>query len=412
MKPRPSSPLLAYSTNVHRGETVADTYDFLRRFTIPVRDRVFPGEEGGLELRLGIGAARELKARRTRREFAEFLVANRLFVFSINAFPLLDFHARRVKEQVYRPSWGEADRPRWTNTIADIFAELLPEGIVGSISTSAGAYRPLGHDPKTFRKLAAGYLKTIEKLAALEASTGKTIVLAVEPEPETTLENAAEFIDFFESYLWPAAKSAWGSRGDRASLIEDRLRRFFTINFDTCHFSVLFQDMARSLRRLRRAGIQVGKLHVTSAVRLSNPYRSPAGYQDFRGMNEPRYFHQFCGVDADGDVAWRDLDLDRLPRKLIPDKHPAVAELRSHYHVPLYLKRWKRLGTTQDETREAVFETLRNRLTSQLVIETYTWPILRSESGLVSGIAKEFRWLLGTISEFEEQKAAKRKRRA
>ena len=52
------------------------------------------------------------------------------------------------------------------------------------------------------------------------------------------------------------------------------LRRFFTINFDTCHFSVLFQDMARSLRRLRRAGIQVGKLHVTSAVRLSNPYRS------------------------------------------------------------------------------------------------------------------------------------------
>ncbi len=390
---------------------MADTYSFLRRFTIPVRDRVFPGEVGGLELRLGIGNARELGTRRARRELAEFLEENRLFVFSINAFPLRDFHSRRVKEQVYLPSWAEADRPRWTNTIAEIFAELLPEGITGSISTSAGAYRPLGHDPKTFGRLAAGYLKTIDKLAKIEASTGKTIVLAVEPEPETTLENADEFIDFFKSWLWPAARSTWGARGDRAPRIEDRLRRYFTINFDTCHFSVLFQDLIGSLRRLHRAGIQVGKLHVTNAIRLSNPYRSPAGYQDFRGMDEPRYFHQFCGVDARCRVAWRGLDLDRLPRELISGEHPPLAELRSHYHVPLYLTRWKRLGTTQAETRDAVFETLRGQLTSQLVIETYTWPILRSESELVSGIAKEFRWLLGVISEFEAEKTSGRKSR-
>ncbi len=388
---------LAYSTNVHRGEKLKDLYAFLSRFTIPVRDRVFRGQRGGLELRFGIGTAKELSAVRARREFAEFLGEQNLYIFSINAFPLLDFHARRVKEQVYRPSWIETDRPRWTNRIAEILADLLPAGLSGSVSTSAGVYRRTSHDPRTFRRIASGYLKTLQKLAQIEAKTGRTVVLAVEPEPETSLETAAEVIDFFENYLWPAAKEKWRRGGLTKSAIENRLRKFFTVNVDTCHFSVLFEDLIDSFKRLRGAGIAVGKLHVTNAIRLKNPYRSPAAYEDFRGMHEPRYFHQFCGVDAGGDVRWRDLDLDRLPRRLVRGKHPDVAELRSHYHVPLYMKRWQRLATTQDETRAAVLDVLRRRATSQLVIETYTWPILRNEEKLVSGIAREFRWLLDVI---------------
>ena len=104
------APLLAYSTNVHRGETLRDTYEFLQRYTIPVRDRVFRRQPGGLELRLGIGAARELSTARARREFADFLRENDLYLFSVNAFPLLNFHSRRVKEKVYRPSWASLPR--------------------------------------------------------------------------------------------------------------------------------------------------------------------------------------------------------------------------------------------------------------------------------------------------------------
>ena len=66
-------------------------------------------------------------------------------------------------------------------------------------------------------------------------------------------------------------------------------------------------------------------------------------------------------------------------------------------NVPIFLSKLGRLATTQDETRAAVLEVLRTRRCSQLVIETYTWPLLEREERLVKGIVKEFRWLEGVI---------------
>ena len=171
------------------------------------------------------------------------------------------------------------------------------------------------------------------------------------------------------------------------------------MNYDTCHFSVLFQDQVASLRSLRRAGLEVGKVHVTNAISLSNPDRARLAYQEFRGMHEPRYFHQFCGKYADGKTQWRGRDLNKLPTKLERGRQPALAELRSHYHVPIYLRKWRRLDTTRDETHKAVLEVLRTRQCSHLVIETYTWPLLEKEERLVRGIAREFRWLLEVLAE-------------
>ena len=116
-------------------------------------------------------------------------------------------------------------------------------------------------------------------------------------------------------------------------------------------------------------------------------------------MDEPRYYHQFCGKDIDGNTTWRGRDLNHLPVRLERDRQPALAELRSQYHIPIYLRKWRRLGTTRDETRKAVLEVLRTRRCSHLVIETYTWPLLEKEERLVHGIAREFRWLLKILAE-------------
>jgi len=43
-----------YSTNVHRSESLRQIYDFLRRYTLEVKRRVFGAAPSGLELRLGI----------------------------------------------------------------------------------------------------------------------------------------------------------------------------------------------------------------------------------------------------------------------------------------------------------------------------------------------------------------------
>jgi hypothetical protein len=400
-------PLYGYSTNVHRGETLAEIYTNLARYTLPVKRRVFGNQPNGLELHISISSAKELRKERARRAFGEFLNENGLRLFSVNAFPLKSFHTPRVKEKVYSPSWTERPRAQWTNTIAKILADLLPAGTDGSLSTLGGAYRRKEHGPAVFRRMAGRFLETLEALAEIEDDTGKRIVLAVEPEPETTFETTRDVVRFVEDYLLPLAQETWRGRGRRggrqrglsAARIEERVRRYFTVNFDTCHFSVLFQDLVASLRGLSRAGLSIGKLHVTNAIRLQRPLRSPAAYKDFRGMHEPRYFHQFCGQNATGETIWRDLDLDRLPRQLSKTKHAEVAELRSHYHVPLYLKRFRKLQTTQEDTRIALEEVRRKRMTEHLVIETYTWPILASEDRLVSGIVKEFRWLLDALGQ-------------
>jgi hypothetical protein len=392
------TPLLGYSTNVHRGETLAQVYRFLGDYTVPINRRVFgAGARAGLELRLGIGSARELAKRAARERFRAFLEENGLLLFSVNAFPLLDFHARRVKEKVYAPAWTEAARGRWTNAIADILADLLPAGVTGSISTLGGAFRHKEHGAAALRKIAANYARTAGHLAGIEERTGKTILLAAEPEPETTFETSRDVIEFFERWLIPAARAVWGRRM-RPARIEERLRRFFTVNCDACHASVLFEDPVESLRSLWRAGIEVGKLHVTSAVALPNPFRARKAYADLLAMDEPRYFHQFAGRGAGGKVIWRGLDLDRLPRRLERGKHPPVSEIRSHYHVPLYLRKWRSLDTTRDETRRAVREAARAKRTSHLVVETYTWPILAREEKLIEGIAREIEWLLQTLS--------------
>ena len=49
-RPSPFRPLVAYATNVHRGETLAEVYRFLRDYTLPVKRRTCPGAAAGLEL--------------------------------------------------------------------------------------------------------------------------------------------------------------------------------------------------------------------------------------------------------------------------------------------------------------------------------------------------------------------------
>ena len=388
---------LGYSTNVHRGETLDQVYRFLRRYTVPIQRKVFGKSSSGLELRFGVRAATELLNREKRREFAAFLDDSGLELFSINAFPLGDFQALRVKQQVYAPDWRKRDRVLWTQRIARSFADLLPPGRQGSLSTLGGTYRAWSDSKSTRERMAANYLKVLTTLEDLAEANGADIVLAAEPEPDTTFEIADDVIRFVEDHLLPLAQQSWRGRYRNRDAVEEAVRRRFTVNVDTCHFSVLFHEPTRALQELKKAGLKIGKIHVTNALSLKNPLTSPRGYDAFRGMNEPRYLHQFCGVDDLGETVWRGQDLDELPRSLRRGVHPSVTELRTHFHVPLYLKRWKTLRTTQQETAAAVAWAVKHRSSKHFVLETYTWPVLASEQRLVNGIAREYRWLLGEL---------------
>ena len=126
---------LAYCTNIHRGESWAQTFQSLKDYTLAVRDRVATGQPYAIGLRLGADAARELADPAALLAFQKWLDREHCYVFTINGFPYGQFHGTRVKEQVYAPDWTTTERLDYTNRLFDLLAQLVPAGVDGSVST-------------------------------------------------------------------------------------------------------------------------------------------------------------------------------------------------------------------------------------------------------------------------------------
>lgn len=420
---------LGYEMNAHPAASLRELRASLARYTIPVAERLAPGKSFGIVPHIGEGLCRDLSRPASLRELGEGLAARRLFPFSVNAYPLRDFHAARVKEQVYRPSWANRRRAEITNRIADELAELVPSGESATISTLGGAYRRERGAAARHAGLARNYLRTIAHLERLARARGTEISLAVEAEPDTTFEVAAEVAAFLAKTLLPLAREVLPAElGIARRRAEEVVLRRFTVNLDVCHAAVMFRDPVEEWRAYERAGLRVAKLHLTNALSLSEPGSDPRALAELLGYLEPRWLHQAVGRRRDGSF-WRAADLPDLasaPREEIA----GIEELRVHFHVPLSRARLGRLRTTRAATAAALRHALAHRRPPHLVIETYTWPwfAARARRGaaaarggarkvgkkaaaalasadraatdraLVDGILGEFRWVLGEIA--------------
>src|SRR3954468_17822838 len=132
---------LAYCTNVHRGETWAETFAALERHVLRVRRRVAPGRSYAIGLRLGQRAAAELAAPSTLVEFQRWLEKHDCYIFTINGFPYGSFHGTRVKEQVYAPDWSTQARVDYTLQLFELLVQLAPREVGGSVSTVAASFK-------------------------------------------------------------------------------------------------------------------------------------------------------------------------------------------------------------------------------------------------------------------------------
>lgn len=383
---------LSYEMNVHRGDTREQLLDSIERFVLPIREHVAPGQPFGIVPRVGRRLLSDFASTRAIADLKSRLDDQGLFVLSLNAFPLEDFHARTVKEQVYSPPWTTRDRGALTEKAADLLAALTPVDLIATLSTLGGTYRAWGHVRRDFERMAGHYLRTVCHLAELERRTGRSIVLTVEPEPDTTFETADDVIALVNEFMIPQfADRIARPLGVSRSAAETLFRRHFQVNLDVCHQSVLFRDPIAEWKKLEAAGLAVGKLHLTSALALRHPSRRPKSLRELGSYDEPRYLHQFAARRTNGSLI-RGHDLSTLGSTPLDD----VDEIRCHFHVPLSSQRIGRLETTRGDTERALRFALRHRCPPTLVIETYTWPLLVSSPSAneqVRGIAREFRWV-------------------
>ena len=176
---------LTYCTNIHPAKGFPEVWESLKRHALPLKASLSPDTPFGIGLRLSGDESREVLRGDTLTEFKHWLDENGLYVFTMNGFPYGPFHGEAVKAQVHAPDWRTDERVAYTLRLAQILAELLPEGVTGGISTSPLSYKAWvdERDAATWHKLTENVVRVAEYLAKLYAERG--VLIHVGPRART-----------------------------------------------------------------------------------------------------------------------------------------------------------------------------------------------------------------------------------
>ena len=262
---------LTYCTNIHAADGWDAVNANVRRFAPALKQRLSPSAPFGIGLRLSARDARELLEGDRLEEFRAFLDAGQLYVALINGFPHGSFHRTPVKAEVYAPDWRDDERVRYTLDLVAILSRLLPENLDGGVSTAPLSYKPWvrGTHPSVFT---ANIVRIADAMVRRRQSDGVLIHLDIEPEPDCVIETSDEFLEFFERHLLRDGRSQLASAlGCDLPAAEAHLREHVRICVDCCHFAVEYEDPIAALDRVRAAGVQVGRVQLSSALTVTFP---------------------------------------------------------------------------------------------------------------------------------------------
>lgn len=385
---------LTYSTLVHAGDTWDDIWASLRNYVPKVKKNVCPNGKFGVSLRIS-GATSEtlINAPDKRADLRKFLDDNDMYLYTVNAFPHGPFKNQIVKEQVYEPDWSSETRLKYTMNVATILAEIAPDFVKPSIQTP-----PLGFKPNvTGKGVIEAYAENIRKLAThvnnIRRYKGRTVTLAIEPEPACFLATTKETIDFFKTFLRTAKsyKNLAAKTGSTLDEAKEIMARHVGVVYDICHQAVEFEDITESLQALKDARINVWKLQEAAAMMIPEVTRDKV--EAVRKYAKTIYLTQTHQRTKDGKIT-RFLNLEDAIAAW--ERKPAECEWRIHFHVPVFLKDLGPFKSTRFAISEALAFQKKHRLSDQLEIETYTWDVLPEElktGDIVDYVTKEIEWV-------------------
>jgi sugar phosphate isomerase/epimerase len=368
----PGSVNLTYCTNIHAGESWPDIRASLDAHVPAIKAAVAPDRPLGIGLRLSGEAAAMARRPEALAAFREQLATLGAYVFTINAFPFGPFHGVRVKEHVYLPDWRSPERVAFTADSAAVLADVLPDGVEGSISTVPGAFKANGKKDGAVAAMTAGMMAAVADLVLTERRTGKRIALALEPEPCCFLETVDETLAFFEqALLKPESLDLLAAGiGESRHGAETMLRRHLGICYDVCHGSVEYEDPVAALDRLLGAGISVPKVQLSAAMRI--PEMTDELINAVMRYDDGVYLHQTIVRSHSGLRRYVD-----LPDAITAFKEGrAGGEWRIHCHVPVFLSDLGEIGSTRADLVSTLAAFRQKTRSSHLEVETYTWDVL------------------------------------
>lgn len=389
---------LTYCTNIHPGQDWNSTFNSIKKYVPGIKKSVAPDHPFGLGLRLSNKASEELNRGDAMPDFKQWLELNDVYVFTMNGFPYGNFHNERVKENVHTPDWTTTKRLDYTQRLFNQLALLIPEGLHGGISTSPISYKHWfkTEDEKSsaLKKGAEHMVLVAKQLYEIEQTTGKYLHLDIEPEPDGFLENTNEVLSFYSEYLLPAAKEMLLKEFELDSFeFEKLIKRYITICYDICHFSLAYEEPSETFKRLDSAGILVGKIQVSAALKIIfDKGRDDEIWSLLEKFNEPTYLHQVTEKIGESVTTYNDLPI-------VLEKKQDAKELRAHFHVPIFLEKFGALFSTQDQIIKTLAYLKNKPISEHLEIETYTWDVLPEglKQDLSSSIIREIEWIKDRI---------------
>lgn len=391
---------LTYCSNIHPGEDWQNHFAVLKQSIPEIKAAVCNNQSFGIGLRLANQASIDLGTEQNFNEFQAWLKENDCYVFTMNGFPYGGFHDVEVKDNVHSPDWTTNERTEYTIRMFKLLAKLLPENMQeGGISTSPLSYRFWWKTDAATEKATTlateNIIKVVIELDKIFQETGKSLHLDIEPEPDGLLENSTEFLEWYQKYLLPIGSKILTQNGLTENEAQKLIRKHIQLCFDICHFGVCFEEPSKVIKKLEAAEINVGKIQISSALKINLTSNAADKIKTLAKYNEPVYLHQVVAKRFDQTI-------DKFPdltQAFEAFKPNIYEEWRVHFHVPLFTEDYGVLSSTQSEILKTLDIQKLKPFSNHLEIETYSWGVLPSEFQLQlnDSIIREVNWVKGKL---------------
>jgi sugar phosphate isomerase/epimerase len=389
---------LTYSTLVHPADDWDQIWQSLNTYVPKVKERFAGNKRFGVSLRLSAKSAETLANSKAERDkLRKFLDDRNMYLYTVNAFVYGHFKGELVKEQVYEPDWRSEERTQYTMNVASVVADVAPKDVLPSIQTSPLGFKPRVTGPDVVESYTNNVLRVAKHLVELEAKTGVTVTLGLEPEPYCFLETTDETVDYFTNHLYAGKSVEKFAKLSGLPIAEAiaALRRHVGIVYDICHLAVEYEDITQSLQKLVDAGVPIVKLQEAAALHI--PEVNKAAVDTLKRYSKTIYLTQtiekkdgkltkYLNVD-DAIAAW--------------EKSPSPREWRTHIHVPVFLDDLGQFRTTRFAIADALKFHKQKPLSRHLEVETYTWDMLPDSlktGDIVDYVCRELDWVRGQLA--------------
>jgi len=388
---------LTYSTLVHPADDWEQLWKSVNTYLPQVKARMAPNQKFGTCLRISAPSAAALSANPAKRaDLKTFMADNDLYLYTANAFVYGVFKKQVIKEDVYEPDWQTDDRVQYTMQVANLLAELAPEGIEPSIQSAPLGFKPKVTGDDVVEAYTTNVIRVVAHLVKLQKDTGKVVTLGLEPEPRCFLEMTDETIAYFKKDLFSGetakrlAKATGLNEADAAAA----MRKHMGVVFDIGHQAVGYEDIPVSLQKLVDNGVQIVKLQ--EAASMFMPEVTQKTVDALQAFAKTIYLSQTC-QKKDGTMTWF-FNLEDAFEDFY--KNPGPREWRTHFHVPVFLNDLGAFGTTRFALEQALAFHKKHPLSEHLEIETYTWDVLPDHlktGDIVEYVTREMEWVKGQL---------------